>query len=43
MICKSIPAEEMWAAFQAEHNGAGDAAIGVDQDSAAKVAGVEAQ
>jgi hypothetical protein len=43
MICKSIPAGETWAAFQAGHNGAGDAAIGVDQDSAAKVAGVEAQ
>jgi hypothetical protein len=43
MICKSIPAGETWAAFQAGHNGAGGAAIGVDRDSAAKVAGVEAQ
>ena len=43
MICNSIPAGETWAAFQAGHNGAGDAVIGVDRDSAAKVPGVEAQ
>ena len=43
MICKSIPAGETWVAFQAGHNGAGGAVIGVYRDSAAKVAGVEAQ
>ena len=44
MICKSVPAGETWAAFQAGlgHNGAGGAAIGVDRDSAA-IAGMEAQ